>query len=62
MKYKGTLSFETDRELTTEQIDQLAEMIHLQIQEPQDQNQEQEEYTTFSSVVNVAMINEKEGK
>jgi hypothetical protein len=51
MKYEGTISFETNKELTQKQLDQLSDLLHLQVIEPQDENQEDEDYKTFNSIV-----------
>jgi len=44
--YEGTIRFTTDHELTSEQLAQLIDLIALQIIEPVDENQDDEDYAT----------------
>ena len=44
MKTRLTIEFETDRELTTDEFLTLAESLELQISEPYNQEQEQEDW------------------
>jgi hypothetical protein len=44
--YEGTISFTTNKELTQDQLNQLMDIIALQIIEPVDADQEDEDYST----------------
>lgn len=55
--YEGTISFTTDRELTPEQLNQLMDIIALQIVEPVDANQNDEDYSTRNIEVTVKEVN-----
>ena len=50
-KYKGIISFESDTELTPQQLGQLLDLLFLQIVEPVDENQESETYKTTNQIV-----------
>ena len=54
--YEGTIRFTTDRELTDEQLAQLIDLITLQIAEPVDENQEDEDYSTKNVEVEVKVV------
>ena len=54
--YEGTIRFTTDRELTNEQLAQLIDLITLQIVEPVDENQEDEDYSTRNAEVTVKEV------
>ena len=58
MKYKAEIIFSTDKQLTTEQIDNLLGNLELQVSEPVDSEQEAEDYTTFLVSMNIT----EEGK
>jgi len=49
--YSIKASFVSDRELTASEMDNLFENIILQIQEPQDENQEDENYVTSEILI-----------
>jgi len=49
--YSIKTSFVSDRELTGSEMDNLFENISLQIQEPQDENQEDENYVTSEILI-----------
>jgi hypothetical protein len=51
--YSGKFFFDTDQELTPAQINQLLDLIYLQIVEPVDENQNDEEYSTSNQIVNI---------
>jgi hypothetical protein len=40
MRYTFTISFEADRALTSDEIEQIANALHLQVEEPTDQENE----------------------
>jgi uncharacterized UPF0160 family protein len=50
-KYSGKISFSSDQELTTTQLNQLLDLIYLQIVEPVDENQNDETYSTTAQIV-----------
>ncbi len=50
-RYSIKTSFVSDRELTASEMDNLFENIILQIQEPQDENQEDENYVTSEILI-----------
>jgi hypothetical protein len=58
MKYRAEIIFSTDKQLTTEQIDNLLGNLELQVSEPVDTEQEAEDYTTFLVSMNIT----EEGK
>jgi hypothetical protein len=58
MKYRAEIIFSTDKQLTTEQIDNLLGNLELQVSEPVDSEQEAEDYTTFLVSMNIT----EEGK
>lgn len=54
--YEGTIRFTTDKQLTQEQLAQLMDIITLQIVEPVDENQEDEDYSTRNAEVTVKEV------
>jgi hypothetical protein len=54
--YEGTIRFTTDKQLTQEQLNQLMDIITLQIVEPVDENQEDEDYSTRNAEVTVKEV------
>jgi hypothetical protein len=50
-KYSGKISFSSDQELTTTQLNQLLDLLFLQIVEPVDENQNNETYSTTAQIV-----------
>ena len=54
--YEGTISFTTDKKLTQEQLNQLMDIIALQIIEPVDADQEDEDYSTRNAEVTVKEV------
>ena len=54
--YEGTIRFTTDKELTNEQLAQLIDLITLQIVEPVDENQEDEDYSTRNAEVSIKEV------
>jgi hypothetical protein len=54
--YEGTIRFTTDKQLTQEQLNQLMDIIALQIIEPVDENQEDEDYSTRNAEVTVKEV------
>jgi hypothetical protein len=50
-QYKGTISFQSDQELTPEQLDQLVFAIEVQMEEPADANGNDEEFSTREVLV-----------
>jgi len=52
-KYQGTFSFESDQELTPEQLDQLVFAIEVQMEEPADAEGNDEEYSTREVLVSL---------
>jgi hypothetical protein len=55
-KYEGKIRFTTDKELTPEQLNQLMDIIALQIIEPVDADQEDEDYSTRGVEVTVKEV------
>jgi hypothetical protein len=55
--YEGTIRFTTDKPLTSEQLAQLIDIIALQILEPVDENQDDEDYATRNVEVLVKEVN-----
>jgi hypothetical protein len=49
--YSGKISFSSDQELTPTQLNQLLDLIYLQIVEPVDENQNNENYSTSAQIV-----------
>jgi len=54
--YEGTISFTTDKQLTQEQLNQLMDIISLQIIEPVDAEQEDEDYSSRNVEVTVKEV------
>jgi hypothetical protein len=54
--YEGTISFTTNKQLTQEQLNQLMNIISLQIIEPVDADQEDEDYSTRGVEVTVKEV------
>lgn len=54
--YEGTISFTTDKQLTQEQLNQLMDIISLQIIEPVDADQEDEDYSSRNVEVTVKEV------
>ena len=54
--YEGTIRFTTDKQLTNEQLNQLMDIIALQIIEPVDADQEDEDYSTRGVEVTVKEV------
>jgi hypothetical protein len=54
--YEGTIRFTTDKELTNEQLAQLINLITLQIVEPVNEEQEDEDYSTRNAEVTVKEV------
>jgi hypothetical protein len=54
--YEGIISFTTNKKLTQEQLNQLMDIIALQIIEPVDENQEDEDYSTRNVEVTVKEV------
>jgi hypothetical protein len=54
--YEGTISFTTDKQLTQEQLNQLMDIIALQIIEPVNEEQEDEDYSTRNVEVTVKEV------
>ena len=54
--YEGTISFTTDKQLTQEQLNQLMDIIALQIIEPVDAEQEDEDYSSRNVEVTVKEV------
>jgi hypothetical protein len=52
-QYKGTISFQSDQELTPEQLDQLVFAIEVQMEEPADANGNDEEFSTREVLVSL---------
>jgi len=50
-QYKGTISFQSDQELTPEQIDQIVFAIEVQMEEPVDAEGNDEEFSTREVLV-----------
>jgi len=55
-RYSIKASFVSDRELAESEMDNLFENISLQIQEPQDENQEDETYATSEIFIEGAKL------
>lgn len=56
--YEGTFRFKSDSILTQEQIDQLTAVIALQIIEPVNIENEEEDYATTNATVSLNLIEE----
>jgi hypothetical protein len=54
--YEGKIRFTTDKQLTQEQLNQLMDIISLQIIEPVDADQEDEDYSTRGVEVTVKEV------
>jgi hypothetical protein len=54
--YEGTISFTTNKQLTQDQLNQLMDLISLQIIEPVDADQEEEDYSTRGVEVTVKEV------
>ena len=54
--YEGTIRFTTDKQLTQEQLNQLMDIIALQIIEPVNEDQEDEDYSTRNVEVTVKEV------
>lgn len=54
--YEGTIRFTTDKQLTQEQMNQLMDIIALQIIEPVNEDQEDEDYSTRNVEVTVKEV------
>jgi hypothetical protein len=54
--YEGTISFTTNKQLTQEQLNQLMDIIALQIIEPVDADQNDEDYSTRNAEVTVKEV------
>jgi hypothetical protein len=54
--YEGTISFTTNQKLTQDQLNQLMDIIALQIIEPVDADQEDEDYSTRGVEVTVKEV------
>jgi len=52
-QYKGTISFQSDQELTPEQIDQIVFAIEVQMEEPVDAEGNDEEFSTREVLVSL---------
>jgi hypothetical protein len=52
-QYKGTISFQSDQELTPEQLDQLVFAIEVQMEEPADEEGNDEEFSTREVLVSL---------
>ena len=52
-QYKGTISFQSDQELTPEQLDQIVFAIEVQMEEPADANGNDEEFSTREVLVSL---------
>ena len=52
-QYKGTVSFQSDQELTPEQLDQIVFALQVQMEEPVDENGNDEEFSTFEVLVSL---------
>ncbi len=55
-KYEGTILFTTNQKLTQEQLNQLMDIISLQIIEPVDADQNDEDYSTRGVEVTVKEV------
>jgi hypothetical protein len=54
--YEGTIRFTTNQELTNEQLAQLIDLITLQIVEPVNEEQEDEDYSTRNAEVTIKEV------
>jgi hypothetical protein len=54
--YEGTISFTTNKKLTQDQLNQLMDIISLQIIEPVDADQNDEDYSTRGVEVTVKEV------
>jgi len=52
-QYKGTISFQSDQELTAEQLDQIVFAIEVQMEEPVDAEGNDEEFSTREVLVSL---------
>jgi hypothetical protein len=52
-QYKGTVSFQSDQELTPEQLDQIVFAIQVQMEEPADEEGNDEEFSTREVLVSL---------
>lgn len=52
-QYKGTVSFQSDQELTPEQLDQIVFALQVQMEEPVDENGNDEEFSTCEVLVSL---------
>lgn len=52
-QYKGTISFQSDQELTPEQLDQIVFALQVQMEEPADENGNDEEFSTREVLVSL---------
>jgi hypothetical protein len=52
-QYKGTVSFQSDQELTLEQLDQIVFALQVQMEEPVDADGNDEEFSTFEVLVSL---------
>ena len=50
-QYKGTISFQSDQELTPEQLDQIVFAIEVQMEEPADEEGNDVEFSTREVLV-----------
>lgn len=58
LTYEGTFRFQSDSILTQDQIDQLTAVIALQIIEPVNLENEDEDYATTNATVSLNLIEE----
>lgn len=56
MRYKIEITFSTDQELNKNQLSNLEGHLLLQIDEPYDQNQEPENYTTQNTAYKIERV------
>lgn len=52
-QYKGTISFQSDQELTPEQLDQIVFAIEVQMEEPADAEGNEVEFSTREVLVSL---------
>jgi len=52
-QYKGTISFQSDQELTPEQLDQIVFAIQVQMEEPVDEEGNDVEFSTREVLVSL---------
>jgi hypothetical protein len=52
-QYKGAISFQSDQELTTEQLDQIVFAIQVQMEEPADEEGNDVEFSTREVLVSL---------